>query len=196
MTRFLTFGAFVRVQALQARRRAAAAAAAPRAPPLSPAEKKRREATCPKYEKGVNYGNGAIHQEKTKTVEECCKLCADNSECKAWDWNPSSSACYEKDNDGLNPGATCPGTLCRYSAKMPSKAGGNATSAAVAVAAPAPPGGGGKSHRMTGDPPESTAAFDDSAWDLVDTPCAQLWPLLPGRVWTLFFPGAFQSGSR
>ena len=138
----------------------------PPPPPLSPAAKKAREATCPKYEKGVNYGSGFIHSEKTKTVEECCKLCADNSDCKAWDWNPATSACYEKDNDELHPGATCPGTLCRYSAKMP-KGELNATRA---VAVSAPPGGDGKSHRMTGNPPESTTSFDDSSWDLVDTP--------------------------
>eukprot|EP01043_Picozoa_sp_COSAG02_P103964 COSAG02_NODE_39963_length_410_cov_1.668810_1_plen_65_part_00 len=41
----------------------------------------------------------------------------------------------------------------------------NATSG-LAVSAPAPP----KSHRMAGNPPESTTSFDDSSWDLVDTP--------------------------
>ena len=120
----------------------------------------------------MNYGQGSIHQEKTKTVAECCKLCADNSDCKAWDWNPASSTCYEKDNTDPTPGSTCPGTKCRYSGKMPSKAAGdNSTGAAVAtIAAPAPPG---KSHRMTGNPPESTTAFDDSSWDQVDTPCGR-----------------------
>ena len=116
----------------------------------------------------MNYGTGSIHQEKTKTVAECCQLCADNSECKAWDWNPSSSNCYEKDNSDLHPGATCPGNLCRYSGKMPSKDNSTGVDAAVAVLGPpAPPPG---DHRMTGHPPESTTAFDDSAWDLVDTP--------------------------
>lgn len=140
----------------------------PPPPPLSPAAKKAREATCPKYEKGVNYGTGTIHQEKTKTVEECCKLCADNSDCKAWDWNPATSACYEKDNDHLQGGATCPGAQCRYSAMMP-KGQLNATIALAAAAARPPPGGHG-SHRMAGSPPESTTSFDDSSWDLVDAP--------------------------
>jgi hypothetical protein len=103
------------------------------------------------YEKGVNYGTGALWSGNVASEKECCAQCASRVDCVAWDFvipgtsdaqEHGSVNCYIKDN-----GDTKVKNPARISGTFPSPSPGPAV-----------------------EPAQSKAGYDDSKWAIVDAP--------------------------
>jgi hypothetical protein len=150
----------------------------PPAPPIPPSALPKRLATCQHCEENVNYGTGSLKVLHTGTYTDCCTACAHYGGCKAWDWNPDGGACYLKDN------ASGPTKEKRWSGKMPTQVVVEqpgtaeyyiAQSAAqreeekrsfLSMSEPSAPSHSGPGSNAS----EAQVGYDDSTWELVDTP--------------------------
>eukprot|EP00035_Acanthoeca_spectabilis_P016130 m.326674 g.326674 ORF g.326674 m.326674 type:complete len:946 (-) comp16485_c0_seq4:4008-6845(-) len=102
-------------------------------PPLRP---------CGSFETGFNWGTGGSSH-KVADAAACCASCASNFACQCWDFNPSTSMCYTKQNCSTKVAAD------RVTGKFP----------------PPPP-----SPPPPENPPQSAAGFDDASWEQVNAP--------------------------